>query len=182
MQKNIAIFLFLSIIAILVLNRCEEIENPGSTPIVKFIDFRTGIFYDDSVPYAYGEIEFEFTDGDADFGVYNYVPDDPETGYFVPDTVRNNLFLIPLTKKGKNNYVPAEPDGDTLKLKIYYDDKLNREGQYKIINGIITYRIPYVELPEYSLDTFAFKFFVYDRAFNKSEPDTTFDLCYKHLE
>lgn len=178
MQKHISILICLCLVSIILFNGCETAEDIGEIPSIKFLDFRTGLINNDSSIYPYGELEFEFTDGNADFGVYEDVASDTT----LPDSLRYNLFLIPLSKKDDNSYEFAEPDGDTVKICIYYDDKLNREGQYKIINGTITYRNLYITLPVYSLDTFAFKFFIMDRALNKSTPDTTFDLCYKHLE
>ena len=156
---------------------CLNIETASEVPSVTFLEFRTGMMDDDGSYVPYGEIEFKFSDGDGDFGVYENIASDS----LLPDTLRYNLFLIPLSKIDSTTYIPAKPDGDTTGVTIFYDEKLSRQGQYRLIDGIITYRLTISPLPIYSLDTFRFAFYIYDRALNKSIPDTTYDLCFKNL-
>jgi hypothetical protein len=115
-----------------------------------------------------GTLTFDFEDGDGDIGF-----DASFDSINVPDSVKYNLFL---TLHEMVNGVYREVDTSELLAPPYYRiPPLDREGQNKTLKGEISVDIEYFTI-EY--DTLRYSFFIQDRAFNRSNVDTTNEIIF----
>jgi hypothetical protein len=107
-----------------------------------------------------GRLTFEFTDGDGDVGlpqIYDELPGE------TPDTVKYNFFLQLHDLQGTGFVKIPEEDGGILKYRIPFLDK-------QPLKGTMDLDISY---PVIVHDTLFYTFYIYDRALNKSNTDTT---------
>ena len=131
------------------------------TPIIDYKDFqlyRTTDALGNSI--FLGKLEMKFTDGDGDVGLVQ--PDSAET----VDSLKFNLFS---TLYNLNNGVFEKIEGPVgeQNFRIPY---IERKGQNKTLKGTITIDFEY-KLIEY--DTVFYTFYIMDRAFHRSNTDTS---------
>lgn len=141
---------------------CQKIESLPDTPAISFKNF---ILRDTIDPLGnegkVGELTFEFEDGDGDIGALQ--PDS-----LSPDTANFNLFFKIFNKiDGEFDEVPADDLETPLKYRVPY---IKKEGQNKTLKGEIQVDFLYL-LFEY--DTIKYSFYLVDRAFHKSNVETT---------
>jgi hypothetical protein len=141
---------------------CEPFEKVSEIPSITFKDFELYEIDTLSNIIKVGKLTFSFIDGDADLGV------DPES---VSSNDSINFYLIPF-EKSDGQYIQT-PD-DTLGYQIRYNEKLDRVGQNKTIKGEISLLIYYFITPPY--DTLRYDFYIYDRARNQSNIESTSDI------
>jgi hypothetical protein len=118
-----------------------------------------------------GELVFDFEDGDGDIG---FTPGSLDLlGETVPDSLKYNLFLT-LHEKVDGMY--REIDTSELGLKPFYTiPELDRKGQNKTLRGEIKVDIEYLTI---DYDTLRYSFYIMDRAFNRSNVDTTDEIVF----
>ncbi len=115
-----------------------------------------------------GTLTFDFEDGDGDIGF-----EASFDSINAPDSVKYNLFL---TLYEMVNGVYREVDTSELLSPPYYRiPPLDREGQNKTLKGEISVDIEYFTI-EY--DTLRYSFYIQDRAFNRSNVDTTDEIIF----
>jgi hypothetical protein len=90
-----------------------------------------------------------------------------------PDTVKYNLFL---TLHEMVNGVYREVDTSELGSPPYYRiPPLDREGQNKTLKGEISVDIEYFTI---DYDTLRYSFYLFDRAYHRSNVDTTDEIIF----
>ena len=115
-----------------------------------------------------GELTFDFEDGDGDLGF-----EARTDSLNLPDSVKYNLFL---TLHEMVDGVYREVDTAELLSPPYYRiPPLDREGQNKTLIGEISVDIEYYII-EY--DTLRYSFYITDRAFHRSNVDTTSEIIF----
>lgn len=180
---KIKIFIFL----LLLFFACVEFEPVSPIPNIKYksINF---VVAKDSVLSNSGllnaVLEFDFVDGDADLGVYDEVHNDEN----LPDSVKFGIF-IDLYEKVDGEYfkryivqpIDTFPFLDTFELNtlLPYDQKMDRVGQNKTIQGIIRSSILFSK--DAPFDTMMLEFYIRDRALNKSNIERTDDFSVEAL-
>jgi len=150
-------------IVVLLLFSCERIspEYPDE-PVIDYQTFSLYITVDElNNKTLVGQLTFKFTDGDGDLGLPSLPPD--SSGVNMPDTVKYNFFLQLYDLKGVEYEKVPEEEGGILKYRIPYLDK-------QPLSGTIDLDISY---PVIIHDTIFYTFYIYDRAFNRSNTDTT---------
>jgi hypothetical protein len=164
-------------IAGIALCACVETEPVSPIPGIGFESYELGHAYDSLLDQyrLVGRLEFSFIDGDADFGI--------ETNF---DTLADDLYnynvFISAFQKIDTNYIPVEFDTTypPLNYRILRATPLDRVGQNKTVKGFIRIDMPFAVIPEY--DTLRFDFYITDRAFNKSNVESTSDIGFKGVE
>lgn len=119
-----------------------------------------------------GELRFDFEDGNGDIGI-----DTPYDSLNTPDSLLYNLFMT-IHEKEEGEYVRIDP-GDMETPPYYRIPPLDPEGQNKTLSGEILVEIQYL-LIEY--DTIKYSFFIMDRAFHRSNVDTTTEIIFTGLD
>jgi len=155
MRKHLIIYASLLIFAISALPSCEPQEEFPDEPTVSFKDFS----FSDTVllgnTVKRGTLTFSFTDGDGDIGF---------------DTVQPRQNTIFMTKHKMENNVFTQMD--LLVDLNYFVERIYNDDGRKAISGDIKIE----ELNEYANsfgDTIMYKFYIVDRAGNKSNTDST---------
>ncbi len=158
------------IIILLICNACGEIVSYPDTPVVSFKSFTLYRGVDIlNNPILLGKAEIEFTDGDGNVGLHQ--PDSAN----VPDSLKYNLFLT-LHEIKNNQAVKVEgPEGE-FNYRIPY---IERVGQNKTLKGTIYVDIEYKTI---DFDTVFYTFYLMDRAFNRSNTDTTQVIIFTGIE
>lgn len=164
---------------------CVEFEPVSVIPEISYINFEVIDAYDTLLnqPVKVGKLEFNFIDGDADFGVYydihtdTTLPDSFKFGLFIDyyekiDGVYSIRYFTQLNKKTN------ELDTIPWHQWIAYNQKLDRAGQNKTVKGIIRSDIQ-IASAQNLIDTFRLEFYVRDRALNKSNVEYTDDYLIK---
>jgi hypothetical protein len=140
---------------------CEEIKSYPEEP---FIEYKTFGLYrtTDALgnPILLGQLEFGFTDGNGDIGL-----NQPDSAA-VADTLKYNMFLR-LYELKDGVLTKVEGVAGEYNYRIPY---IERTGQNKTLKGDI-----YVDLEYKSIDydSILYTFYIMDRAFNRSNTDTT---------
>jgi len=148
---------------------CPEIQTLPDTPRIEFDSFTLSEKTDDlGNKILLGELVFNFEDGDGDIGmaaVDSIAPD---------DSSQYNLFLT-MYKKINMQYIKVGKDelGEPLFYRIPYIEP--REGQNKTLQGNIKIDFEYLTI---NYDTIRYEFYMYDRARNKSNTETTTDISF----
>lgn len=177
-KQKIKILLQTLVLPAVFILSCVEFEPISPIPEVQYQDFELKDGFDTlGNPVKFALLEFNFIDGDADFGVYPEISTD--TSY--PDSIRFNLILNFYDKidgiyKHKTFWNDTANRFDTLvlKLAILHDTKMDRVGQNKTVKGKITSNTQFTQWGELN-DTFRIEFFIRDRALNKSNLDYSDD-------
>jgi len=157
------------VIASLLLTGCP---TPRVLPDIPKITFKSFILEEKVNPLGQeiltGELTFDFEDGDGDIGF-----DARSDSLDQPDSVKYNLFL---TLHEKVDGVYREVDTSELESPPYYRiPPLDREGQNKTLIGEIVVDIEYYVI-EY--DTLRYSFYIMDRAYHRSNVDTTSEIVF----
>lgn len=165
MRRLAYILIFVS----LLLTGCP---TPKVLPDVPNVEFMSFILSEKSNPLGSkiltGELTFHFEDGDGDIG-FNADPDTMAK----PDSLKYNLFLT-LHEMVDGEY--REIDTSELESKPFYRiPPLDREGQNKTLRGEIKVDIEYYTI---DYDTLKYTFYLMDRAFNRSNVDTTSEIIF----
>jgi hypothetical protein len=148
---------------------CPEIQTLPDTPRIEFESFTLSQKTDDlGNEILLGELVFTFEDGDGDIGM-------PEADSIAPnDSSQYNLFLT-LFRKTDMQYIEVGKDelGAPLFYRIPYIEP--REGQNKTLQGNIKVEFEYLTL---DYDTIRYDFYMYDRARNRSNTESTTDISF----
>ena len=163
------------------ISACVKFEQVSPIPEISYIDFNVVDGYDTLLEQEVkiGQLEFNFVDGDADFGVYYEVHSDSS----LPDSFKYGLFINfydkiegVYTQRLFTQLNRETNTFDTIPLHqfVAYNEKLNRVGQNKTVKGIIRSSIQ-IASPEDIKDTFRLEFYIRDRALNKSNIEYTDD-------
>jgi len=165
MRKPAYILILLSVM----LSGCP---TPKVLPDVPRVEFQSFILEEKSNPLGTmvltGDLTFYFEDGDGDIGFLTGIDDQ-----FQPDSTRYNLFLT-LHEMVEGEY--REIDTSELESKPFYRiPPLDREGQNKTLKGEIEVEIEYYTI---DYDTLKYTFYLMDRAFNRSNVDTTSEIVF----
>jgi len=141
---------------------CQEIDPQyPDTPVVDYQGFGLFIAEDQlGNRTLMGRLSFEFTDGDGDVGLPILYEDLP--GH-TPDTVKYNFFLQVYDLAGTEFLKVPESEGGILKYRIPYLDKQPLKGTMELD----------IFYPVVEHDTLFYTFYIYDRALNRSNTDTT---------
>jgi hypothetical protein len=163
--------IYLVIISFLsfLLTACPEIEQLPDTPRIEFNSFTISEKTDElGNDILLGELVFLFEDGDGDIGLPE--ADSVATG----DTTKYDLFLT-MFKKINGEYIQLGEDelASPLYYRIPYVEP--REGQNKTLQGNIKIEFEYLTI-EY--DTIRYDFYIYDRARNRSNTESTTDISF----
>ena len=161
--------LYIIIFATLALAGCPTPKTLPDTPRIEFKSFILEKKFNAlNQEILTGTLTFDFEDGDGDIG-FEASPD----SLFLPDSVKYNLFL---TLHEMANGVYREVDtSELLSLPYYRIPPLDREGQNKTLKGEISVDIEYFTI-EY--DTLRYSFYLMDRAFHRSNVDTTNEIIF----
>jgi hypothetical protein len=163
-QKTLKISLFILPVLILATSSCLKIETLPPEPRIEYRSFDVFDTIDILGNHALGgRLKFYFEDGDGDLGM------NPPSGD-VPDT--NNLFITLYRKKGGIWHLGA--DNDPLKPSDYRIPYMVREGQNKILKGVISVTFLYLFYTPY--DTIRYDFYIVDRANNASNEVSTDEI------
>ena len=153
-----------------IISGCGEIVSYPDTPSIEYNNFNlytaTDILENQIL---LGKLDIDFTDGDGDVGMDQ--PSSPD----LPDTLQFNLFL---NLYEVINKMPVKIEGPVGELK-YRIPYMERIGQNKTLQGTITIEIEYKSI-EY--DTIFYTFYILDRAFNRSNTDTTALIIFTGIE
>jgi len=155
MYKKLTIYTVLLIIASVMMQSCEPKMEYPDEPTITFKDF----YFSDTIllgnQVKRGTLTFSFTDGDGDIGFDTIQP-------------RHNTIFMTKHKLKDNKLTQMEllVDLNYFVERIYSDDKRHAiSGDIKI-----------EDLNEYAMsfgDTIMYKFYIIDRAGNKSNTDST---------
>ena len=161
--------LFITIPIVFILSGCPKPQVLPDTPEIEFTSFildkKTDALGNLTLT---GELRFNFIDGDGDIGF-----DAPYDSIDQPDTLLYNLFLT-IHEKVNGEY--RKVDTSDLETPPYYRiPPLDREGQNKTLQGEVMVDIQYL-LIEY--DTLKYSFYILDRAFHRSNVDTTSEIIF----
>lgn len=177
-NTRILILIKTLVLPIVFITACVEFEQVSPIPEIKYQDFELLDGFDTlGNPVKFAILEFNFIDGDADFGVYPEIASDtlkPDLEKFnlimtIYDKIDGKYKLKTIWNKNTNNL-----DTLTLKQTIKYDPKLDRVGQNQTIKGNITAIVP-LEKWQVLTDTFRIEFYIRDRALNKSNVEYSDD-------
>ena len=159
------LLLFSALVLTTALFSCLKREEYPLTPIVEYKSFYN--FQADSAYFT-----FKFTDGDGDFGLK---PEDTTGGFSKNSIYYYNLYIKYLYKKSDGNWSaffnpsPLVNDTQYYKFRVPF---IEQEGQDKSMNGEI--RVKLSELrPSSTHKNIKYIFYIYDKAFNKSNVVTT---------
>jgi hypothetical protein len=105
------------------------------------------------------EIKLDFVDGDGDLIVPVY-----------SDTVSYSKLFINSYKKVNGLYQLLIPNdsGYSFPESLPYEDFMSREGQNKTFKGTITKTFNYYFTKLANIDTIKYEFYLFDRAYHKS--------------
>lgn len=154
MNRLLVNILIFSVFTILLFS-CRREENYPNEPIVKFKEFT---FTDTSIIgnlVKQGRLTFTFTDGDGDIGY---------------DTISSRQNTIFLTKFRMQNDTLRQVE--TLVEMSYFVHKIFKDDNQHAISG----EMQVADLNEFSYsfgDTIMYKFYIIDRAGNRSNIDST---------
>jgi hypothetical protein len=164
MQKALKILLLILPALALVTSSCIKIESLPPEPKIEFRSFDVFDTVDILGNHAKGgRLKFYFEDGDGDLGI------NPPEGD-VSDT--NNMFITLYRKKGGIWHPGA--DNDPLKPSDYRIPYMEREGQNKILKGVISVTFLYLFYTPF--DTIRYDFYIVDRASNVSNEISTEEI------
>lgn len=164
MQKTIKIFLLVFPVLALAGASCKKFETLPPEPKIEYRSFEVFDTIDILGNHAKGgRLKFYFEDGDGDLGM------DPPNGE-ITDT--NNLFITLYRKKG--GIWRLGSDDDPLKPSDYRIPYMEREGQNKILKGIIS--VTFLYLFYTPNDTIKYNFYIVDRASHPSNEVSTDDI------
>ncbi|MCB8999504.1 MAG: hypothetical protein H6540_05480 [Bacteroidales bacterium] len=156
--RKITAFIFLFAI---IMAGCGEIVSYPDNPIIEYKSYALYRTTDELGNNIFlGKLEFTFTDGDGDVGLYQ--PDSAA----VADSLKYNLFTSLYSMKN-GVFEKVDSSLGEQNFRIPY---ISREGQNKTLKGSITVEFEY-KFIEY--DTIFYTFYMLDRAFHRSNTDSS---------
>ena len=161
------------VIMALALSGCPVPKTLPDVPRVEFksfiLDYKINALNQEILT---GTLTFDFEDGDGDIGF-----EANQDSIHQPDSLKYNLFLT-LHEKVNGKY--REVDTSELGSPPFYRiPPLDREGQNKTLKGEISVDIEYFTI---DYDTLRYSFYLMDRAFHRSNVDTTDEIIFTNLE
>jgi hypothetical protein len=161
--------LYILLIATLALAGCPAPKTLPDVPRVEFKNFilekKINVLNQELLT---GTLTFDFEDGDGDIGFVS-----SSDSLNAPDSVKYNLFL---TLHEMVNGVYRKVDTSELLSPPYYRiPPLDREGQNKTLMGEISVDIEYFTI---DYDTLRYSFYIMDRAYHRSNVDTTDEIIF----
>ncbi len=162
-MKTLRFILPAFLFPVILIVSCEPFEKISDVPEIHFKSYTRYLLDTLDVTIESGELVFSFRDGNADFGL--------DTVSYPEDTV--NFYLIPFQKVDQT-YDSIDMDVYGRKYAIYSNERLDRTGQNKTIQGEIKVQVYYFLPPPY--DTIRYDFYIMDRAGNKSNVESTSDI------
>lgn len=174
MKNRIKLVLFISLVAAVAMISCKRIDEYPPEPTIRFLEFEKLLNPIDSV-YDRGILKFEYTDGDGNIGLAKsdtFPPFHPGSPYYYNlhidyYEVRKGVeTLVPLTFY---NAVTQQFDTVYLSARI---PVLVPKGIERSISGDI-YDTLFIYNYNSDYDTLFLKFYIIDRALNKSNEERT---------
>jgi hypothetical protein len=163
MLKGKKKYLFLGVLAMILLWSCRKVEHYPPEPQISYSDF----LLRDSVDYLgnkllTGTVSFRFIDGDGDLGM-------PDIDSLLPGTPSSSNLFFSLYYLKNNVLLPAEEDDvkTPLSYRIPY---IKMTGRDKTMKGEIRVTFFYTNFP---YDTIKYTFYVVDRAGHESNTAET---------
>ena len=145
---------------------CIKPEKYPDTPSIKYESFELKDTIDDLDNHIkIGTLTFSFIDGNGDIGLRD---EDTIAPYDTLSIYYYNLY-IKMFKKQNGAYIPV----DLLIPLNYRIPYYVATGQNKTLKGKIKIDITYNPIP---YDTIKYQFYMYDRALNKSNTESTPDI------
>jgi hypothetical protein len=168
-NRNVRRTIYIIMIATLAMTGCPR---PRTLPDVPKVEFKSFILEKKmnalNQEILTGTLTFDFEDGDGDIGFEASLD-----SLFLPDSIKYNLFL---TLHERVNGAYREIDTSELLSPPYYRiPPLDREGQNKTLKGEISVDIEYYTI---DYDTLRYSFYLMDRAFHRSNVDTTDEIIF----
>jgi len=159
-------YILISALLIILQGSCTRIEQLPPEPFIEYRSFAVFDTIDILGNYCKGgRLKFYFEDGDGNMG-----HESPEqTGL---DTT--NLFFT-LYRKTNGEMVQV-PDNDNMKPSSYRIPYMKREGQNKILRGIISVTFIYLFYEPRNNDIIMYEFYLKDRAENFSNTELTSEI------
>jgi len=150
------------LLPILLATACKEPVDYPVTPVISFSDYYLYIAENDlGVQTLTGDLVFSFTDGDGDIGLDAI---DDSLSLTEPDTVIYNLFLQTYAMENGSFEKIPEDEGGLSKYRIPFMEK-------SPLVGTVTIKLEY---PLIAYDTLFYTFYIYDRAYNRSNTDSSY--------
>jgi len=157
---------FITLIIMVLSGSCTRIQQLPPEPFIEYRDFTVFDTIDILGNYCKGgRLKFYFEDGDGNLGLAS--PED--TGQ---DTT--NLFFT-LYRKTDGEMVQV-PDDDSMKPSSYRIPYMDREGQNKILKGIINITFIYLFYEPADSNTVMYEFWLKDRDDNFSNTVSTTEI------
>ena len=155
MQRCLTKYILFLILAMALIQSCKPEDEYPIEPTISFKEF----YFTDTVlignTVKRGTLTFSFTDGDGDIGF---------------DTIQPRKNTIFMTKhKLKNNVITQM---DLLVDLNYFVERIYKDEKKQAVSGDMKVE----DLNEYAMsfgDTIMYKFYIVDRAGNKSNTDST---------
>lgn len=168
-MRNLLPILFILVLLHPFFNSCEKIKQLPPEPLVEFRQFTMYDTVDTLLgnPAKAGILEFYFEDGDGDLGLKQPVEDQTEIE-------TKNLFLT-LYYKEDGIFTEADSSDDN-RPPGYRIPYMEREGQNKILQGIIEITFFYYYYTFDLTDTIMYEFYIKDRAGNESNIASTCEI------
>lgn len=166
-MKQLKSHIVLIIIILISVSSCFKIETYPPEPQIEFISFTMTDSVDSfNNPGLIGELRFSFIDGDGDLG-FNQ-PGDTST-----ENISKTIFITAFTKTS------GEFVEDTGRIPLNYRiPYFESNGNNKTLKGEIIVK-DINHYPPYNGDTIKYKFYIKDRAGNKSNTEETQELVLK---
>ena len=165
MKRNLLLFSL-----IIIISACLKTKNYPPVPVIEYKDFVQ--FGSDSA-----HLIFSFKDGDGDIGIDTLSPppfNNASNRYYY------NLYKTYYYKLPDGTYsVYVKPGTQDTTIDLFRIPNLTPKGQNKVLEGDITVNLnaPYY-YPEHT--SIKFEFFIYDRAFHKSNVVSTPEIILGH--
>jgi hypothetical protein len=136
---------------------CKKSQTYPDTPSIKFESFS---IKDTISDFKYGILTFSFIDGNGDIGLN----EDYTTGIFAPDSQYYYNLIITLYRLNNGVFEPYNFETSLNYRFPYYASK----GKDKAVKGRMI-----IDNLSAIRDTLKYQFYIYDRALNKSNVETT---------
>lgn len=165
-MKKASLLIFFSLLFLFIFS-CKRIETLPAIPSIEYQSFQifdtTDILGNEAKG---GRLNFAFEDGDGDLGLE---PPQPEE---IADT--NNLIMTLFRKVNGSMVQVHDTVDDPLKPSTYRIPYMEREGQNKILRGVIS--VTFLYLFYTPQDTVSYEFYIRDRANNESNRAMTGEI------
>ncbi len=152
--------IYITILSLILLLSCSKVEEYSTTPEISFKSFNVKLKETALGPTVYGELTFNFIDGDGDIGFEQN-----------SDTIRNNeqtdVFIKEYNSKGEILRDTVGP---------FYLPYFKENSYRKLLEGEVQ-----INLPTHLADSVYYEFYIIDRAFHSSNIVTTPVYIYSEM-